>query len=69
MSGGSANVRATGGCVLWKAVSKQATCGIWGQRRPTRRIAFTLCGWCSGASGTSASRSVSTLSSMRTGSR
>ena len=39
----------------WNAVSKQATCGSSGRNSTSARIAAMLCGWCSGASGTSAS--------------
>ena len=52
-SAGSANICASSGCVRWNAVSKQATCGSSAAARAAARIGARLCGWCSGASGTS----------------
>ena len=49
-----------GGWVRWNAVSKHATCGTSGSRSATASIAPRLWGWWSGASGTSARRSVIT---------
>ena len=49
------------------AVSKQATCGRFGCAAASDWIAARLCGWCKGASGTSARRSRITASSTITG--
>ena len=54
---GCAKRCATSGFVAWNAVSKHATCGSSGGRSSSERIGARLCGWCSGASGTSFSSS------------
>jgi len=46
---GSAYVYASGGSVMWKAVSKTATCGT-SNRRCAVRMPLRLGGLCSGAS-------------------
>jgi len=56
------------GMVRWKAVSKQPTWSSPGRACATARITARLCGWCSGASGTSSSSAAKTSSSRRTGS-
>jgi hypothetical protein len=64
---GSANICATSGLLRWKAVSKQATCGMSGSRCISSAIGARLCGWCSGASGSN-SRSASRMCAfIRTG--
>ena len=55
------------GCPRWKAVSKQATCGMSGSISAASRIGARLCGWCSGASGASAVSRARMAASMRTG--
>jgi len=55
------------GLAARKLVSKQATCGTPGARSATASMAARLCGWCSGASGSSSRRPASTSGVMRTG--
>ncbi len=59
---------ADSGIVVWKAVSKTATCGRSGRSACAVRTPVRLAGLCSGATGISRSISVSTSSSMTVGS-
>lgn len=56
------------GIVVWKAVSKTATCGRSGRRARAVRMPVMFAGLCSGATGTRRSISFSTSSSITTGS-